>query len=547
MFLVLDPEDSPAHTALVNGLADLQRGRVVVHAPPAPARRVLAESVLRAIGRDLGERLTPATAERCAAAYLAEQRYELIVYGAWRLTAPTLRWLASLEAPGATRVWLITHTAAHNLPLLTATATETYSLQLFQQQLPRHPRTKPPAQHPSITIVESGRYEDRLLPFPWLLSSIRDRTDRDVALLLYQRVREVLGPWSGKGGTRALARLLLRLLSDHGQPAARRLILAAAQDVLFRSGAWLDADTETLVTLPAGPCESGRDWIVEQVLRQRHPHTALALAVAYVTDDVVRRDDEVSIAPDGSQMLDIDGNTAQVPPALQPTVRAALRLPFPRMADDPPLRKRIAAAQITKLERFSGRHGRLAQVAAAITVQRLTIVGSSPVPLPTTETPGVQDDGAKLASLLMRHDRYVSDRQLAEALGWHSDRVRTALDAVEHRAPLLGLGLHRVNGDVALHHRVDQPPAQRGEPYRPLHYTEAAVLYQLWRAASHSWLQTAVGPAGGFPATAADAGLALDRLRSLQLIDGEIGRERLTSWVDATLRYDRTGPLPQRC
>gem|GEM_PF-2652942 len=131
---VIDPYDDPANTAFVNRLHDLSRRRAVVHAPAwSPG---LVDEILRALAdhvpppESAGDRVRRGWAAAWIGAY---GRLDLVVYGAWRLKARDLLWLAELaRASAGVRLWLVAYEQADNRAELAAAADTVWSWEHFR-------------------------------------------------------------------------------------------------------------------------------------------------------------------------------------------------------------------------------------------------------------------------------------------------------------------------------------------------------------------------------------------------------------------------------
>lgn len=131
---VIDPYDDRATTLFVNRLHDLSRRRAVVHAPASSPG--LVDEILRALAGHVpaaGD-ARPTPRRRWAAAWIAAyDRLDLVIYGAWRLKAGDLRWLAELVRTSArVRLWLVFYEQAANRAELSASADTVWSWDQFR-------------------------------------------------------------------------------------------------------------------------------------------------------------------------------------------------------------------------------------------------------------------------------------------------------------------------------------------------------------------------------------------------------------------------------
>lgn len=141
---VIDPYDDPANTAFVNSLHDLSCRRAVVHAPASSPG--LVDEILRALAGHVPAAEGPGRRVRrqWAAAWIcAYDRLDLVVYGAWRLKARDLHWLAQLaRASTEARLWLVAYEQADNRAELAAAADTVWSWEQFRDYWRIHLRNR---------------------------------------------------------------------------------------------------------------------------------------------------------------------------------------------------------------------------------------------------------------------------------------------------------------------------------------------------------------------------------------------------------------------
>jgi len=177
---VIDPYDDPANTAFVNRLHDLSRRRAVVHAPASSPG--LVDEILRALADHVPppQRAGDRVRRRWAAAWIgAYDRLDLVVYGAWRLKARDLLWLAQLaRAPAGVRLWLIAYEQANNRTELAAAADTVWSWEHFRDhwhtrlrnQRSRRQRHRMPRRYSAHNVALDVTVATD--PWPWAMSQL---------------------------------------------------------------------------------------------------------------------------------------------------------------------------------------------------------------------------------------------------------------------------------------------------------------------------------------------------------------------------------------
>lgn len=177
---VIDPYDDPANTSFVNRLHDLSCRRAVVHVPASSPG--LVDEILRALADHVpavdgpGRRVRRGWAAAWIAAY---DRLDLVVYGAWRLKARDLLWLAELaRASAEVRLWLVLYEQADNRAELAAAADTVWSWEHFQghwhtrlrNQRCRRRRHRMPRHYSARNVaLDVSVARD---PWPWAMSQL---------------------------------------------------------------------------------------------------------------------------------------------------------------------------------------------------------------------------------------------------------------------------------------------------------------------------------------------------------------------------------------
>lgn len=245
---VIDPYDDPANTAFVNRLHDLLRRRAVVHAPASTPG--LVDEILRALtdhvpaAGDAG----PTVRRRWAAAWIAAyDRLDLVIYGAWRLKAGDLRWLAELVgASPRVRLWLVAYEQADNRCELSAAADTVWSWEHFRdhwhtrirtQRCRRRRRRRLPLRLSARNVaLDVPVAQD---PWPWAMSQLllpggpsRDlmRAATDITRATKYNADHPL----------QVALLICELFSYWRTRPQRMFALTVVRNTLFEHDRWLD-------------------------------------------------------------------------------------------------------------------------------------------------------------------------------------------------------------------------------------------------------------------------------------------------------------------
>lgn len=325
---VIDPCDDTANTAFVNSLRDASQRRAVVHAPPSS--EALVDEILRALQCDANADRPQGglwrRREWAGAWICAFDRLELIVYGAWRLKTPDLRWLHRLAQRPGVRLWLVSHDQARNRQELLTIADVAWSWEQFrgywrtrarnQRRRPRRITANDAGRRPTIEIDAAGPPAF----WPWAIPQMLLIEGQEKMLMgAANRVRYGVGYYAGNA--MRLAVRLHDLFCDWRSPGQRRFVLMAVKNALFCEHLWFDWDPAiTAVNVPRRADQEPR------IRRAADPSIAVSTVVARTAREL-GVDGEFRIGCDGSHILIETGETI---PIAGPDPRAACLSGGPR-------------------------------------------------------------------------------------------------------------------------------------------------------------------------------------------------------------------------
>ncbi len=322
---VIDPCDDACNTAFVNGLGDAAHRRAVVHAPASSEG--LLDDILRALGRrddrDAARTRLWQRQEWVAAWVRAFDRLELIVYGAWRLTARDLHWLRDLAQTPTVRLWLVSHDQARNLPDLLAIADAVWSWEQFRgywhtrTRNQRRPPRRPPRRHAADDLDAISI--DALIPaspWPWAIPQMLLTDGRTTELMSAANQVTYSARYDAANALRLAVRLHA-LFSDWRTPAQRTFVLMTLKNTLFCEHTWFDWDP-ALTTVTVSPRVDTRPPI------QTADPAIEASAIVARSAPELRAGGEFRIGRDGSHVLLETGKTIPIAGANRPALRAYL-------------------------------------------------------------------------------------------------------------------------------------------------------------------------------------------------------------------------------
>lgn len=323
--LVTDEDDTLRNTAFVNALHQLSCGRAVVHVPSGS--RALYDEVLRSLDRVDHSGPSPTARVRRAFAeawLLAHDRFDLFVYGAWRLAERETSWLETLAAASDLTVWVITHANAENLARLRQSADQHEQFSGFVRRWDSAPTDPAPAPAPAAgtEIAAPPEGGPDMLPWPWGLAEAFTADDPEPADQHWTAAWSVRSMLTTAMTISRMAESIGELFAAWTSTAARTFALNVIREHQFHAGYWFDW-APALPTLEVNPRHQS---VVPGSSRIQHPGRAAHHVLEQLAPSVALDLREVRFAPSGRVALLPDGESVPVPVDAQPTIRAYLHL-----------------------------------------------------------------------------------------------------------------------------------------------------------------------------------------------------------------------------
>ena len=352
LWLVSDPEDTPASTRALHALADLDGGVVVVRVTPGSSvLHTMAKDLLTALGKDHGRpggvRCAEENWRRCAAWLSAERVRHLIVDRAETLSPNRWQDFIGLAAHCGASLWLVAHggslTRGQREMLDDWPLTEMTFDQFIAEQA-AHAPTDPG--RPGAPIACGSPAPD----FPVLPRSDFTTFRADCRLLLapdaFQSVEvemrhaaDMTRRWlaaAAEPDAAAMKEHLRELIKDCRSTDQALARLRAAQAACLMGGLLVTVDLERL----AGSTETARPLIdrhlVDQLRAFTSPHHAAVALVACVTGASPAALSRLNMSDATGLAVTVDGRSCRVPEIAQSLLAAHLhqRLAAGAVADD---------------------------------------------------------------------------------------------------------------------------------------------------------------------------------------------------------------------